>query len=110
MKFSELTRLCHLLANDRYADIKVEIVIKKPFDTIGGTPSVPVKNMYMGFDWDNGKFLIYPEENLMEYDVDFGEMFRDLQDRYGRLEYENRGLKSEVKRLKKLLQDSQNSV
>ena len=48
MKFSELTRLCHLLGNDRYADINVEIVVKKPFDTIGGTPSVPVKNVYIG--------------------------------------------------------------
>lgn len=110
MKFSELTRLCHLLANDRYADIKVEIVVKKPFDAIGGTPSVPVKNMYMGFDWDHGKFLIYPEENLMEYDVDFGEKFHELQKKNGDLQYENRSLKSEVKRLKKLLQDSQNSV
>lgn len=110
MKFSELVRIVNLDNMERMNDCEVKIVVKKPFDTIGGTPSVPVKNVYMGFDWDNGKFLIYPEENVMEYDVDFGEKFRELQKKNGDLHYENRGLKSEVKRLKKLLQDSQNSV
>lgn len=110
MKFSELNRICNLLSNDRYADVKIEIVVKKPFGTIGGTPTVPVKNMYMGFDWDNGKFLIYPEENLMEYDVDFGEKFRELQKKNGELQYENMGLKSELKRLKKLLKNDQSGL
>lgn len=110
MKFSELVRIVNLDNMERMNDCEVRIVVKKPFATVAGTPSVSVKNMYMGFDWDHGKFLIYPEENLMEYDVDFGEKFRELQKKNGDLRYENVGLKSEVKRLKKLLQDSQNSV
>jgi hypothetical protein len=110
MKFSELVKIVNLHKNHNNTDYDIRIVVKMPFDTIGGTPSVPVKSAYFGFDWDSGKFLIYPEENLMEYDVDFGEKFRELQKKNGDLQYENRGLKSEVKRLKKLLQDSQNSV
>lgn len=96
--------------NPRSLDADVKIVIKKPYATIGAVPMVHVKTVQMGFDWEAGSFMIYPEENLMQHDVDFAEKFSELQKKNGNLHYENMGLKSEVKRLKKLLQDAQNSV
>ena len=111
MNLSELARLIELHQTNKYApDAEVRIVVKKPFDTIGGTPSVPVESAHMGFDWDHGKFLIYPEESVMEYDTDFGEKFRELQKKNGDLHYENMGLKTEVKRLKKLLNSQQDNL
>lgn len=32
--------------------------------TIGGSPCVPVERMQCGFDWDNGKLMIYPAQEL----------------------------------------------
>ena len=96
--------------NPRCLDADVKIVVKLPYTTIGAAPMVHVKSVQLGFDWEAGSFMIYPEETLMPHDVDFGEKFRELQKKNGDLHYENMGLKSEVKRLKKLLQDAQKSV
>ena len=80
----------------------VVIEIKKPFTTVGGTPFVEVKSVRAGFDWDKGKIFLVPETPLTNEDVDFAKKFKELQDRAGWLEYENRGLKAEIKKLKKL--------
>lgn len=79
----------------------VVIEIKKPFTTVGGTPFVEVKSVKAGFDWDKGKIFLVPETPLTNEDVDFAKKFKELQDRAGWLEYENRGLKAEIKKLKK---------
>ena len=44
-----------------------------------------------------------PEENLTPSDRDFAEQMKKMQDRAGWADYENRGLKAEIKRLKKAL-------
>lgn len=89
--------------NPRSLDADVKIVIKKPYATIGAVPMVGVKSVQLGFDWEAGSFMIYPEENLMQNDVDFAKKFGDLQKKNGDLHYENMGLKSEVKRLQKII-------
>ena len=107
MKLSELNdiinRLIKLNVNSRNSDAEVKIAIKKPFQTVGGLPMIGVKTVQMGFDWEAGNLIIRPEENLMQYDIDFGEKFRQLEQKYATLYNENRHLKTEVKRLKKML-------
>jgi regulator of replication initiation timing len=43
------------------------------------------------------------EEELTPADRDFAKQMKDMQEKWGRAEYENRGLKAEIKRLKKRL-------
>lgn len=96
--------------NPRNLDADVKIVVKLPYATVGAVPMVHVKSVQLGFDWEAGSFMIYPEESLTQHDVDFGEKFREVQKKNGDLQYENMGLKSEVKRLKKLLQKHQDGI
>ncbi len=102
MKLSELHRIVNLYydADKPHRDQDVMIAIKLPFKTVGAIPMTPVKTASLGFDWEAGKFIIHPEENLSPYDEDFAKKFKDLQDKYGWLNYENRNLKAEIKKLK----------
>jgi hypothetical protein len=88
---------------DHHEDPEVVIKVKLPYSTVGGQPTVPVKSMHMGFDWDAGKFIIYPEEELTPADRDFAKQMKDMQDKWGWAEHENRSLKAEIRRLKKQL-------
>jgi hypothetical protein len=102
MKLSELKHIvdCHH-RDGHYEDPEVVIAIKLPYSTVGGSPTVKVKTMWMGFDWDHGKFIIIPEEDLTPSDRDFAKQMKEMQDRAGWADYENRNLKAEIKRLKK---------
>jgi len=110
MKFSELKRLVDLhCRDDRYhEDPEVVIQIKLPYSTVGGTPTVKVKNAYGGFDWDSGKFIFHPEEDLTPSDRDFAKQMKEMQERAGWADYENRNLKAEIRRLKKKLKEEDN--
>jgi len=104
MKLSELKRLVDLHHRDgHYEDPEVVIKINLPYSTVGGLPTVKVKTMWMGFDWDHGKFIITPEEDLTPSDRDFAKQMKEMQDRAGWADYENRNLKAEIKQLKKKL-------
>jgi len=106
MKLSELHRLVSVYHDEERMvreDPEVVIQIKLPYSTVGGQPTVRVKSIQMGFDWDHGKFIITPEENLTPADRDFAEQMRKMQDDLGWVKYENRGLKAEIKKLKKQL-------
>ncbi len=109
MKLSELHRLVNLHHRDgHHEDPEVVIKIKLPYSTVGGQPTVKVKNVQMGFDWDQGKFIITPEEDLTPSDRDFAKQMKEMQDRAGWADYENRNLKAEIRQLKKKLKDEQN--
>lgn len=102
MKLSELKRLVDLYHRDEYhEDPEVVIAIKLPYSTVGGLPTVKVKTMWMGFDWDQGKFIITPEEDLTPSDRDFAKQMKEMQERAGWAAYENRNLKAEIRQLKK---------
>lgn len=105
MKLSELHKriAAHVEDMQPYQDLDVVISIKLPYATMGAQPTVKVKNVWNGFDWDDGKFIIVPEESLTKPNDEFTKQFKDMQDRYGRLYSENNDLKSEIKKLKKLL-------
>jgi hypothetical protein len=104
MKLSELHRLVNVYQERMMReDPEVVVQIKLPYSTMGGQPTVPVKSLQMGFDWDHGKFIITPEENLTPADRDFAEQMRKMQDDLGWVKLENHKLKQEIKKLKKQL-------
>lgn len=83
-------------------DITVSIVVKT-VGTVGGTPGVGVKSMQSGFDWDNGKLMIFPEKDLRSIEADELERLRKASDKEGWAQYENVNLKRENKKLKEEL-------
>ncbi len=96
MKVSELKQiLAH--AND---DNEVVISVKLPYTTVGAIPTVAVRSAQNGFDWEHGKFILQAQEELTPADRDFVTQMKDMQEKWGRAEYENRGLKAEIRRLK----------
>jgi hypothetical protein len=104
MKLSELKNLVERYSRSEYQeDPEVVIQIKLPYSTVGGSPFVRVKAVYPGFDWDHGKFFVIPEEDLCPSDRDFAKQMKEMQDRAGWADYENRNLKAEVRELKKKL-------
>ena len=104
MKFSELKQFIYLY-DDFRENPEVVIKIKMPYSTVGAMPTVKVRSVHMGFDWDAGKLIIYPEEELTPSDRDFAKQMREMQERAAMADYENRNLKAEIKRLNKLLKD-----
>ena len=107
MKFSELKRLVDLhYRDDGRDDPEVVIQIKLPYTTVGPHPSVPLKSVWKGFDCDAGKFILVPEEPLTPSDRDFAKQMREMQERAGWADHENRNLKAEIRRLKKKLAES----
>lgn len=107
MKLSELKQLI-----DRYTTLQrlhddpdVVVMIKLPYSTVGGVPTVKVKYAQMGFDWDSGKFLLSTEEDLTPADRDFAKQMREMQNRAGWADSENRRLKAEVKQLQKKIDE-----
>lgn len=102
MKLSELHRLVNLYhqPDQPHRDQDVVIQVKLPYSTVGGLPCVGVKQAWPGFDWDAGKFILTAEQPLTTPDEKFHEQFRELQEKVGWLQYENRDLKSEIKKLK----------
>ncbi len=107
MKLTELKQII-----DRYVSLQrphedhnVAVAIKLPYSTVAGQPTVIVKSAQLGFDWDAGKLIFYTEEDLTPADRDFAKQMREMQDRAGWADHENRNLKAEIKQLKKKIQD-----
>ena len=110
MKLSELKQIIELYSRDgHYEDPEVVIQIKLPYNTVCGTPFVKVKSVQMGFDWDQGKFFMVPEEPVMPSDRDFAKQMKEMQDRAGWADYENRNLKTEIRQLKKKMKLTEKS-
>lgn len=101
MKLSELKKYIDHHPKYERDDPDVVIQIKLPYSTVGARPSVGVKSVQMGFDWDAGKFILIPEEPLTPSDRDFDKQMRDMQERAGWADSENRRLKAELNQLKK---------
>ncbi len=101
MKIGELYE--HIGRCVTYGDKDAEVVIqiKLPYSTVGGSPVVKVKQVQLGFDWDAGKFIITPEEDLTPSDRDFAKQMTEMHERAGWADHENRNLKAEIRRLKK---------
>ena len=101
MKLSELHQLVNRTydASRPHNDPEVVIRVRLPFTTVGAMPTVGVKQGQQGFDWENGKFILEPVEQLTPSDREFDVKFRELQEQLGRVQLENRDLKRRIKKL-----------
>lgn len=113
MKFKELKEIIERYASyksDRNDDDEVVIALKPPYTTVGGSPYIEVKSMQFGFDWDNGRFFIYPISPLWHIDNEQYNIVKESQNRLSKM-YEdvhtrNRSLEQTNKRLRKELKDA----
>jgi len=76
------------------------VVVVKTAGSAGGTPCVNIKNMQSGFDWDNGKLMIFPDKDLRIIEADELLALRKAHEKEGWAQHENRNLKRENKKLK----------
>lgn len=83
---------------------RVCIPIKTP-SAIGGTPVVEIVRVCKGFDWDKGKLMLYPDEDLSKTDHDYLEKIKKEAADIGWSVYEMGSLKREIKRLKKQIKE-----
>lgn len=79
-------------------DVQVVIASHK-VGLIGGTPNTNIKSINLGFDWDTGKLIIYPEQTLREIDRD---EIKTLNDNYEELSWSKYKIDKIVKENKKL--------
>jgi len=85
-------------------DVKVCIPIQT-VNACGGTPCIDIKSAHKGFDWDDTKFMLYPEKDLSLTDHDHMANMRKEAEDIGWTANEVRSLKAEIKKLKKQLAD-----
>ena len=88
------------------ATIKVCIPIQT-VNAIGGTPCADVRQANKGFDWDDNKFMLYPEKNLSLTDHDYLDKMRKEAEDIGWTGNDVRNLKAEIKKLKKQLAENE---
>lgn len=86
--------------------VRVCIPIKTP-SAIGGTPCVDIERVSNGFDWDKGKLMLCPTEDLSKTDHDYMAKIRKEAENIGWSVYEFNNLKREVKRLRKQLEEKE---
>ena len=108
MKLHEFKNIVEHCNNSLYEseEEKVVIAIKRPWATVGGSPFVEVKSASSGFDWDKGKFFIYPEQSLYLLQDTSADKVTELSKELDRIHYELWTTKQEVKRLKKQLKET----
>ena len=64
MKLSELIETINTLTKSPICQ-DPEVVIVVSDGGFPGTPSVKVKDISLGFDWDHGKLMLRPEQPLV---------------------------------------------
>lgn len=71
MKLIELKNIIdrYIESNPRYEeyDVRIEVIRK---GAVGGTPTVDIKSIHPGFDWDNHKFIIHTNVPIKEISVE----------------------------------------
>jgi len=80
--------LRHYIKRTALDDLDVVIAVKLPYATVGPMPTVDVRSISTGFDWDSGKLIIQPERVLTLADAEFDKRYHDLQERCGMLQLE----------------------
>jgi CO dehydrogenase/acetyl-CoA synthase delta subunit len=97
MKMSDLKYLMdHYRGRD---DLEVVVCVERA-GAIGATPAVSVKSANLGFDWDQGRLVLYPETTLREIDRDEIAALRKNYDELGWSLYKVNNIKRENKQLK----------
>lgn len=83
-------------------DVQVVIATHK-VGLIGGTPNTNIKCINLGFDWDSGKLIIYPEQTLREIGRDEIKALKDKYEELGWSKYKIDKIVKENKKLKEQL-------
>lgn len=96
MKVSELKRILDFAQEED----ELVIAVKLPYITVGGQLVITVESADSGFDWDKGKFILFPKENLTPSDRDFEAKMKKMQEELGWGIWENKNLKAEIHKLK----------
>lgn len=92
---------------ERVSDNEEVVILEtKSYATIGGRPNVEVHTAGSGFDWDKGKFFLIPKEPMVKQISTDEQVARELQTKLGWVEYDNRNLKAEIRKLKKELENA----
>lgn len=84
------------------AEIQVCIKIDA-VNEVGGTPNVNIKSAFQGVDWDSGRILLVPEEDLTLTDHDYLTKLRKEAQDMKWTAYEVGNLKRENKKLLAIL-------
>jgi len=96
------------LRHQKPSDITIGIVIQTIKSV--GTPTVDVKRVNMGFDFDHDKFIIYPEKDLSLTDHNALATMRQEAEEMGFTVREVLNLKRENKKLKQQLKEYENEL
>lgn len=99
----QLQRVCQF-AKGRMDDWQVVIPVYR-VGAVGGTPSVNIKIVRGGIDWDSGRIFIEPETRLREIDRDEIKVLQDKYEELGWKQYKISGLQKEIKSLKKKIEE-----
>ena len=54
--------------NKRSLQDRVTVAVSSAATRAGGSPSVDIVNAYSGFDWEQGRFILIPEQKVMALD------------------------------------------
>lgn len=108
MKIKELKTQIDWIVSTLSDNEDLEVAIKVVrVGAFGGTPKIPVTNIFKGFDWDNGSVILYSDSELREIDRDEIQQLRKSYDelywkycQISSLKRENRRLKEELEKLK----------
>lgn len=84
----------------RISDIEVVIPIELGHHSVGAKPSCSVEQSYFGFDWDKNKLFLVPVKKLTAADEDAIAKSKKQYDTIGKMDYEMKGLKKQIKDLK----------
>lgn len=66
MKFSRFSEFVNSILSSKHCqrrDMDIKIVVHSP-GSVGATPTVDVKSIQAGFDWDAGQVMIFPAQSL----------------------------------------------
>lgn len=94
MKLSDISYLL-----DEYGDNELAITVVR-VGTVGSTPTVGVRHLSAGFDWDRGRIIIVPEEPLRQISMDEIKTIKQKYDELGWSYYKTNRIKKENERLK----------
>ena len=103
------TMIDNIVSRHRYPE-EVQVVIPVfRVGQMGPRSTVPVKNIYLGFDWDDNTLFINPDgDELREINVDEISAIREKYDELCWTQYKISKIKRENEVLKKKLKEHEN--
>lgn len=61
-------------------ETEVVVTVNVPYDSIGPSPSAMVTHAFSGFDWDNGTVRLCTDGNLVDFNKEQFEVFKQMKD------------------------------